>query len=633
MTYPDQPYLPLKGSKRKFLIPKALNDWKGAPSSSIVASPTAADESREEQEGEENAYRITSISFIGHSLGGLIQTYAIAYIQKHSPQFFELIKPINFIALATPFLGLSNENPLYVRFALDLGLVGRTGQDLGLSWTMPKMRSGWEALIGGRGQQSSREHGNSDPGAKPLLRILPSGPARDVLLKFQHRTIYSNVVNDGIVPLRTSCLLFLDWRGLDRVEKANRGNGLVGTMAEWGWAELTGANSKFPGTIRPTDPESLEDTRGVGDTAKTGGQHSLGRHVAPEDETSSPSYEQFLSEPQQEPDHRNQVARSKSKDRHLSQSHSSGALESLWSIFLPREVKDHNRHKQARIYKRSQTLNTVGDRTRALPSNRSQSSEHTNDSSLYEEERLHAPPKTTIFESAGDLLMPPLPTTEFIIDPESRPRTIFHDRIYNPDDIPAPSPTKQRVMSAGSSHGKGVEIGSASETGSSVGDEFEAGLKVEEKIARAYHRDLPWRKVLVRLEPDAHNNIIVRRAFTNAFGWPVVKHLVDTHFGHSATAELDDTQLPSADREQTPSARKTDYFTGGTEGQTVPLPVLPQHGVLRRGSERSLDTPDHHPFPSKFSLPHRESVNPNIISGTGNPEAPASSDGDENLAR
>ncbi|CRJ95605.1 hypothetical protein BN1723_020810, partial [Verticillium longisporum] len=65
---------------------------------------------------------ITSISFIGHSLGGLIQTYAVAYVQKHSPQFFDLIKPINFVTLATPFLGLSNENPLYVKFALDFGL-------------------------------------------------------------------------------------------------------------------------------------------------------------------------------------------------------------------------------------------------------------------------------------------------------------------------------------------------------------------------------------------------------------------------------------------------------------------------------------------------------------------------------
>ncbi|KAI5305322.1 amidophosphoribosyltransferase, partial [Ascosphaera pollenicola] len=57
-----------------------------------------------------------------------------------------------------------------------------------------------------------------------------------------------------------------------------------------------------------------------------------------------------------------------------------------------------------------------------------------------------------------------------------------------------------------------------------------SGMEVEEKIARAYHNKLSWRKVLVRLEPDAHNNIVVRRMFANAYGWPVVAHLVEHHF-------------------------------------------------------------------------------------------------------
>ena len=53
---------------------------------------------------------------------------------------------------------------------------------------------------------------------------------------------------------------------------------------------------------------------------------------------------------------------------------------------------------------------------------------------------------------------------------------------------------------------------------------------MEEKIARDWHCDMTWRKVLVTLEPDAHNNIIVRRMFPNAYGWPVVEHLVREHF-------------------------------------------------------------------------------------------------------
>ncbi|KFY32485.1 hypothetical protein V494_07866, partial [Pseudogymnoascus sp. VKM F-4513 (FW-928)] len=73
-------------------------------------------------------------------------------------------------------------------------------------------------------------------------------------------------------------------------------------------------------------------------------------------------------------------------------------------------------------------------------------------------------------------------------------------------------------------------------------------MKVEEKIARAYHRDLAWRKVLVRLEPDAHNNIIVRRKFANAYGWPVVQHLVDTHFSGGSAALTPDDEEGNEDR-------------------------------------------------------------------------------------
>lgn len=76
----------------------------------------------------------------------------------------------------------------------------------------------------------------------------------------------------------------------------------------------------------------------------------------------------------------------------------------------------------------------------------------------------------------------------------------------------------------------------------------EGVMRVEEKIARAYHKDLSWRKVLVRLEPDAHNNMIVRRMFANAYGWPVIKHLCDTHFADTYSAQTRDEDEPAIDR-------------------------------------------------------------------------------------
>jgi hypothetical protein len=88
-------------------------------------------------------------------------------------------------------------------------------------------------------------------------------------------------------------------------------------------------------------------------------------------------------------------------------------------------------------------------------------------------------------------------------------------------------------------------------------------MKIEEKIARAYHHDLSWRKVLVRLEPDAHNNMVVRRMFANAYGWPVVKHLCDTHFAYTAATQIPDDQGENEDR-----AKASDVSVG-EDGEEV----------------------------------------------------------------
>ncbi|KAL4955461.1 putative serine esterase-domain-containing protein [Aspergillus filifer] len=527
MTYPDQPHFPHRKSKRKnyfnFGTPRESADlYKTEIESSQLNGDQAARDTKERL-----PYTIARISFIGHSLGGLVQTYAIAYIQKHSPEFFDKIRPVNFVALATPFLGLSNENPLYVRFALDFGLVGRTGQDLGLSWTAPSVRRGWEVLLGGKGD-SARPGGDADARAKPLLRILPSGPAHEVLARFERRTIYSNLVNDGIVPLRTSCLLYLDWKGLQRVEKARRENGIVGTMAEWGWAELTGANSKLPESPRdvsnlanvtetpksvPRTPESTPLTKRSGDAA------AIETFPTPPVIPDSPAAESaFQGKVYDQAD----GAVLNNEMNEPSPQSLSSPLSGLLSMFKSSE----SGKKQAKILRRSQTIAAAGV-TDLIQQ----------DGSFHDQtpHGFNAPPRTTVFESAGDILLPPLPTIDYIVDPSSRPQTILHDRIYQPEDIPPPKLKLQ------SSTLKSSQDSLPSEN-EAFSAEFvdEAGLKVEEKIARAYHRGISWRKVLVRLEPDAHNNIIVRRMFANAYGWPVIRHLVDAHFGLSASRNPQD---------------------------------------------------------------------------------------------
>lgn len=577
MTFPDQPFLPT--TKRTtdsittvFKSDNAKDDHNSRPVHAQLKQQHAESERR---------FQITSISLIGHSLGGLVQTYAVAYIQKHSPQFFDLIRPINFIALASPFLGLSNENPLYVKFALDFGLVGRTGQDLGLTWRAPTIaRSGWGAIVGTLGESAHKKvMGESQPESKPLLRILPTGPAHTALKKFRNRTVYSNVVNDGIVPLRTSCLLFLDWQGLDRVEKARREAGLMGTVVGFGWAELTGIGMSTRKGWAPDaeEPPSLQSSSPPSETPYDD-SHEVPQ---PSSNATVEDVRQSLNLAATHPD----LVPSQN-----SQTTNGSPFAGFLNLFKgndnaktsPHNVPSSPSPKEHKIYKRSQTLKLEESASNSASSSRTKVSS----GQEYEDNQsseMSAPPRTSFFESAGDLLNPNLPSVEFLLDPSKRPRTIFHDRIYHPSDIPPP-PLKKRttggmaIRRRNSSHSSNMSP--RSESGADIpppeagvqhqdsslsihdyddrshtdpdrkSDEVidNSNMRVEEKIARAYHRDLSWRKVLVNLEPDAHNNIIVRRMFANAFGWPVVKHLVDAHFSDEAIARTRDEVAANSER-------------------------------------------------------------------------------------
>ncbi|KAK3936764.1 putative serine esterase-domain-containing protein [Diplogelasinospora grovesii] len=596
MTYPDQPFLPTaRGASETIantLKPSSQKqDGDKQPAhkhSTVVNTPSTVGK---------RPYRTAKISFIAHSLGGLVQTYAVAYIQKHSPRFFDLIEPVNFIALASPFLGLNHENPLYVKFALDFGLVGRTGQDLGLTWRAPTIaRSGWGALVSNLGENAHKHvYGDSQPESKPLLRILPTGPAHTALRKFRNRTVYSNVVNDGIVPLRTSCLLFLDWQGLGRVEKARREVGLVETVVRSGWAELTGANVTSP-RLGPWAPAESEDKEKPDDAAKPTPVETSESHEVPQPSTNATLEDDRQSLRSFAIPHQEGGPSELEGLQYSSNTNNANPLSGIFNFFrsnngAPKPPPAPSQ-KQNKIYQDSQVLMNNDQASTSTSSTYSKSRvtpgyELTDDGP----EGMSAPPKTTFFESAGDLLNPTLPSVEYLIDPSKRPRAIFHDRIYHPSDIPPP-PLKKRPTSSPTlrrrSKTRTTSSTETSKTGNSEAsspflspviphqdstlsqrdyddtihtnpdmDPSEmidsSQMRVEEKIARAYHRGLSWRKVLVKLEPDAHNNIIVRRMFANAFGWPVVNHLVEAHFSDSVAARTPDEHEHNEERAKPPN--------------------------------------------------------------------------------
>lgn len=330
---------------------------------------------------------IVKISFIGHSLGGLVQTFAIAYINVKYPWFFQKVQPINFIAMASPLLGIVTDNPAYVKLLLSFGVIGKTGQDLGLD----------------RVSETDR----------PLLYLLPGEPTRSVLLKFKRRTLYANAINDGIVPLYTASLLFLDYD--DILEQLHKNE----------------------------DEELAKDEQNV---------------TIPENTASF--NKNFIS-----------------------------PLTKMLSIWAPQKFPQGP------------------------------------DSKL---------PKVSMLQSATSILLPPLPDQEYLLNPKARHPVIIHDKTYTQEDLPK-----------GDTELEDTFFNSENMLLQAFTD-IKAGRKryqkLEESIARRWHEGMSWRKVVVALKPDAHNNIIVRRRFANAYGWNVIDHLIGVHFNGDDRLEEEQTK-------------------------------------------------------------------------------------------
>lgn len=363
-----------------------------------------------------NNGQVTKISFIGHSLGGCVQTFVIAYLRLNFPWFFETIKPINFIAIASPLLGVANENPLYVKVALSAGVVGKTGQELGLKYL--------------------------ENDSKPLLLLLPSGLAHRTLKQFKRRTVYANALNDGIVPLRTSSLLYLDYKGLVPLINSN---------------DISLNDAK----------EAIDGVQGGKNTDKASGK------ALKSVQDNNP----FLP------------------------------MQTLMSYFMPQKQKGHGEQ-----YRNFQTSTADG--------------EENADEGGDEKREAHGIPNLTFLDSAAALFLPPLPSMKYITDPTTRENVIIHDKVYYEKDLPKMLKNGGQFVSGGN----GSTNGSSSMTKRFLNKLDYNYEELEEQIAREYHKNMSWRKVVVKIKPDAHNNIIVRRRFANAYGWPVVKHIVENHF-------------------------------------------------------------------------------------------------------
>ncbi|PRT54945.1 Putative lipase ROG1 [Wickerhamiella sorbophila] len=414
-------------------------------------------------------YHPAKISFVAHSLGGLVQTYALGYIEKKIPRFFEQmnIELVNFVAIASPFLGITSENPGYVRMALEFGIVGKSGRDLGMS--------------------------RSITGRKPILKRLPYGPSHDVIARFKHRTLYANAVNDGIVPLRTASLLYLDWRAIAKASAAKSGS------------NAHDFNTKRDDNKR--EDQVMRENDSSGDLDENGEPRKSGEEA----EKTGVSYKL-----------------------------------ATWNPFV-----NPFKAGTAKAIVHSQTRDENGE-----PLNPEKIHKH----------KIRLPKKTSLLESGFSAFMPPHPDKEFLSDPSKRSDVIFHDRVYHEEDLP-PRRFRSKILER---------------------DEMVEQAHTEEKLARAWHKGTSWRKILVQLLPDAHNNIIVRRRFSNAYGWPVIHHVVKHHFG----IEDEDSDANENEGLVAEVSDDEDVDPSIPRGPEHPIVLMPEDDALRQYADASAELSD-----------------------------------------
>lgn len=171
----------------------------------------------------EQGSRIIKISFVGYSLGGIIARYCIGLF--FSRGLFDRLRPVNFTAFASPFLGVRVPNRGYqstIYNALASQMLSASGRQLFLVDTY-------------------RDSG------QPLLEVMthPNSIFIAGLKQFENRALYANIVNDYFAPWFTTSFTHTDpFVELDAVQLKY----------------MEGYDSVLLDTAQPVQPKELEET-------------------------------------------------------------------------------------------------------------------------------------------------------------------------------------------------------------------------------------------------------------------------------------------------------------------------------------------------------------------------------------
>lgn len=154
----------------------------------------------EVQEVVDRTPGVSKISFVAHSLGGLIARYAIAQLVRQEVKDGQPrvtmagLEPMNFVTLATPHLGSRGSRQLPFLFGIKA------------FETLAPQMAHW--FIGQTGKHLFLTDGNASQ--QPLLRRMATdceeGKFITALRSFKQRAVYANVSHDHLVGWRTGSI-------------------------------------------------------------------------------------------------------------------------------------------------------------------------------------------------------------------------------------------------------------------------------------------------------------------------------------------------------------------------------------------------------------------------------------------
>ncbi|EEU45194.1 uncharacterized protein NECHADRAFT_40576 [Fusarium vanettenii 77-13-4] len=165
---------------------------------------------RELRKVEDEGGKITKLSIVGYSLGGLVSRYAVGLL--YAKGILDTLECMNFTTFASPHLGV--RSPLkgwhnHVWNVLGARTLSMSGRQL---FTIDKFR-------------------DTD---RPLLSVLadPNSIFMSGLRKFKRRTLYANTINDRSAVYYTTCIAKTDpYTNLEKV-KLNYLKGYEGVLLD-----------------------------------------------------------------------------------------------------------------------------------------------------------------------------------------------------------------------------------------------------------------------------------------------------------------------------------------------------------------------------------------------------------------